>query len=421
MKVLLFSLITMLLISHSVSSQETTLTPRRLLLLYEDLPDNELSEAERLIVQESLLVRLHSEAGVVVLENLEGRLFASESERNGFTLESGADSWLVVSVGGNANAVVIRARSYDLLADKPGFELEFEPRKLMELERALWDDLIVAVREGFQSLSETKTTIVERPSDALLRLKAIPGTQIRGLAEELVIGESGESTVRLKSDATYTVRATKAGYDPLRYTFLMEGPETEVLLPQRKASRWGLEFYLNNLMYPGIEASLFLLPNSWYVRLGINTFIIGLPLRDTTVGDRISFGLTHLNLSSGYYFNAADHLLRFYVSAGAFLRITHLQDQPFIGFALDPIAAFGFFPAVGIEVRGMPKFRFFLEYRPLFYLTDRPELMAASYAKSLTEGGSEEDGDPDVRPPYVFSENIVFDYTNFNLGVRIEL
>ncbi len=412
----------MVIANSGVACQENVQVPRRLLLLFEILPGSEFSREERILIYESLLVMLETNAPEIALFEAPERGNPPDraEERSKLAAQIGADAWLWVGVEGNRDSLTLRIESYDLLAEQQVIEKTIEKIGLRSLEKRFWDEVIRAVRERYETRPQkiVESEVTETNGEVILT--AVPGTEIEGLTDfPLLVQDSGELLVGLDQSATYTLRATKNGYYPLTRTFALTSPQLDLALEQRRASRFAVEFYLNNLTYPGIEASIYIIPNLFFGRIGINTFLVGLPFRNLEEGGRTSFGLSHINFGLGIYLNAPDSLFRFYVAAGAFLRIMHLEERPFW---LEPISSVGMFPAVGVEVSTIPTFRFFVEYRPLIYFTGEPELMAASYARSKTEEGAGSTDDVDLSPPFIFPDfGGVIDPTNFNVGLRIQL
>lgn len=420
--VMILLAVLILVAGPGVSAQESVEVPRRMLLLFESLQGSNFSRNEQLLMYESLLVMLETEASeVAVFESpAPNNIPATAEERSRQADKIGADAWLWVGIRGDRDSSDLLIESYDLLAGQTVIETVVEKGQLRGLERRFWSEVIRAVRESYETRPQriVESEVTETNSEVILT--AVPGTEIIGLTDfPLVVQDSGEVSVDLNQSATYTLRATKEGYYPLTQTFALTTPELEVPLEQRKASRFAIEFYLNNLTYPGLEASVYIIPNLFFGRFGINTFLVGLPFRNLEEGGRTSFGLTHFNIGLGIYLNAPDSLFRLYVAAGMFLRIIHLEGE---AWKLDPISSVGIFPGVGVEVSTIPTLRFFVEYRPLVYFTSEPDLMAASYARSKTEEGTGSTDDVDLSPPFIFPDiGGVIDPTNFNVGLRIQL
>jgi hypothetical protein len=422
MKARVLLLLSILLVSTLVGAQEPVQVPRRLMLLVEPLRGSTFTTSELLLLYESLLIKLETEAPeVAVFESREPKKIPkADEEKSEKAREIGADAWLWVGLEGGMESLTLKLKSYDLIAEKTVIDTAVEKAGVRGIERRFWDEVIRAVKESYEAKPQRVVESEVTETNSEVTLIAVPGTEIVGLTDDsLFVGENGEVTVGLNQSATYTFRATKRGYYPLMQTFALTTPEMNVVLEQRKASQFAVEFYLNNLTYPGLEFCVYIIPNLLFGRLGFNTFLIGFPFRNLVEGGRTSFGLTHLNIATGVYLNGPDSLFRFYVCAGMFLRIIHLEDESIM---LDPISAVGIFPGFGVEVSTIPTFRFFIEYRPLVYFTSEPELLAASYAKSKTEEGSGKTEDVNLTPPFIFPDiGGMIDPTNFNLGLRIQL
>ena len=413
------------LTAQTAGGAPTGTVPRNLLVLVEI--SEPFTAEDRIVLYESLLMRLHTDVDdVTVFELMDPRQASpSDEERSRLALERGADAWLYVRVERDGEGIAIGARSVDLITGEQAFEVSVARSAVRGMERVFWSDVVRAVDEHYEMIDREEQETrreegPERSADGAVIIRAVPGTVLTGLGEEPVtVGSSGRVSVPLVRFGTYTVRAEADGYYPQTEDFYLDTRKRTIELTQRPASSWAVELYLNGLLYPGVEASYYLRPGFWYLRFGLNTFALGLPLRDRSVGERTSFGLTHLNLSTGLYiFGAVDSIVRGYASVGGLLRLNHLQGRPI---AIDPISAFGVFLATGVEVSPSPFVRFFLEYRPLLYFSGRPELLAAGYAKALTEDGTEDTEADDLAPPYAFFSWGALDYTNFNVGVRIQL
>ena len=420
--VMILLAVLILIAGPGISAQESIQVPRRMLLFFEPLRGSNFSRNERILLYESLLVMLETEASeVAVFESPDpNNIPDTAEERSRQADEIGADAWLWVGIQGDRDSSNLLIESYDLLAGQTVIDTKIEKTVLKSLERRFWSEVIRAVRESYETRPQRIVESEVTETNSEVTLMAVPGTEIVGLTDfPLVVQDSGVVSVDLNQSATYTLRATKKGYYPLTQTFALTSPELDLALEQRKASRVAVELYLNNLTYPGLEVSFYFIPNLFFGRFGVNTFLVGLPFRNLDEGGRTSFGLTHLNVGLGIYLNAPDSLFRFYVAAGMFLRFIHLEGE---SLQLDPISSVGIFPAVGVEVSTIPTLRFFVEYRPLVYFTSEPDLMAASYAKSKTEEGTGGTDDVDISPPFIFPDiGGVIDPTNFNVGLRIQL
>ena len=159
--------------------------------------------------------------------------------------------------------------------------------------------------------------------------------------------------------------------------------------------------------YPGLEGTVYIIPNLIFVRLGLTTFAFGLP-RDEDADLPNGFPLTNLIVSTGGYVNRADAFFRFYGALGFFLRFNHIPGKYF---GLDLIAPVGLSLIIGTEMSARRQVRPYLEYRPLLYFTSSQLLVEAAYSGST--------GEP---APYLgIGDRLFIDARNFHVGVRFQL
>ena len=152
------------------------------------------------------------------------------------------------------------------------------------------------------------------------------------------------------------------------------------------------------------------------MRLGLTTYAFGLFLRDEEEreeGRPVSFPLTNIFLSGGFYLHRAEKAVRAYFDGAVFARIMHVGgDRP----RLEPIAPLGWRPATGVEFGGERRLRFFVDYGPFMYLGD-VELMKAA----LTAGAGD-DGFPGA---YLFGtgwlDHLTVDFIGYRLGLRWQM
>jgi hypothetical protein len=256
--------------------------PRRLLLFFETEGGAQLSASERMLLYESLLIKLgRASERIAVLEYENPEAPGSDELRNTAAESRRADSWVLVTVGGRWPQLTVVSRAYDLVRAEPAFDLSFEAtvrRGAVELERHFWDPVTEAAAG---TLSGTGKAVARTVSREQMTIKAVPGTRIKGLDEEPVeIGDNGETTLEALLPATFSLRATKLGYDPIDRDYYVE-PGIGVLdLAQERGSRWAFSFYLQMMNYPGFDASFYPVPDFYWVKLGFNTFLVGLVLAE---------------------------------------------------------------------------------------------------------------------------------------------
>jgi hypothetical protein len=381
---------------------------RRLLLFFELEPQANFSREQELLLYESLLVRLASASRKVAIKEYPSRApGASDRERTTLARSLGADSWLRVDLSGDWLSVVVRASSYDLIGQAMAFAFELRKpmrRGAVDLERDFWDEVNAAV-DGYYSQAAANRTV----SGEVL-FQARPGTRIIGAGPgPLVADADGLARAEVQVPTTLSVRATRLGQYPLEAKYYLNLPQTTVKLEQSPGSRFAVEAYLNNLIFPGFEFSYYLIPGLFYLRTGLTTYLFGLLLTDSgsKAADSlvISRGLNLLDLGIGIYLNDADRDLRVYAGLGAFLRL--MTSLVHVG--LEPIAPWGLEAALGLEYSRRPARRFYLELTPLLYFTSRPQLMFASFSPDYSLAG------------YAFLPWGVFHFLNLRLGFRWQI
>ena len=95
-----------------ISAQESVQVPRRLLLLFEPMRGSNFSRNEQLLMYESLLVTLETEASeVAVFESANpNNIPDTAEERSRQAVKIGADAWLWVGIKGDRNDRITRNR-----------------------------------------------------------------------------------------------------------------------------------------------------------------------------------------------------------------------------------------------------------------------------------------------------------------------
>ena len=97
--------------------------------------------------------------------------------------------------------------------------------------------------------------------------------------------------------------------------------------------------------------------------------------------------------------------LRFYISAGAFLRLILSRDY----FGIEPVAPLGFQPGIGVEVlKTGPSAKIFIEYIPSFYFGENSRKLAQTLS-----------GKNDI--PYVSEDWYFFEPLGFRIGLRMNI
>jgi hypothetical protein len=383
--------------------------PRRLLLLFEAAPSARLDAVQRLLLYESLLVKLgRASERIAVVEYGEpaspptdqARLDAAESRR--------ADAWILVTVDGRWPQLELSARAFDLLAGSAAFELSLGRtvrRGAVDLERHFWDEIVEAVRSTLPGSGRRVARSVSRET---LALQGVPGTRVRGFGGKAMrLGDGGALSIETLLPATFSFRATRLGYKPVERDIYLEPGLGTLDLGQERGSRWACSLYLQMMNYPGFEVSYYPIPDFLWVKLGFTSYLLGFVLAmEEEQSMLVSFPLSHLNLSAGIYLRAADRLFRPYLGLGAFARLITARA---IVFALEPIAPWGLQPVLGMEISRNLKRRFYFEYAPFFYLPTDPSLFRLSIPR---ESG------PPILPIPAQNPQVFWDTAVFRFGLR---
>lgn len=400
-------LLLLLVLPAGVFGQETGSpagSQRKLLLYVDQSPGGKLTENQLLMVSRSLQMTLHSSVnGLAISEAIDSARKGSPPDLSLLARNAGADFWLWAQVSINAGKAQVRARGFDVLAHEAKFDTtvsrdnELSP---MDLPFEKWDDIVSLVTSLLPPGSNEGPDLTV-PQEVTLTVRALPGTLIAGPGEKKTMaGRDGFAQLRLPSTGEYSLRATLAGYYPETSRFFLTGSK-EVVLDQQKASWWAIDASLLELAYPSFDVTRFIIPNSFYVKLGITTYVLGLAFTDTQVFTNNP--LTNLVLQTGIYLRPEDVLFRPYVNLGAFLRIVH---EPGVLVGIDPVSAGGLQLSIGTEIGRSPRGRFFFEYQPMLYTTSVPESFQASFGS----------GDPPVG--WSFSSRSAFNFLCFRAGYR---
>jgi hypothetical protein len=378
---------------------------RRLLLLFETAAEAKLSQQEQLMLYESLLVQLGSASRKLAVLEARGRKPpASDADRSKLTRSLGGDSWLRVTVTGDMGSVGVAASSYDLLLSQTIFQLDFRKgltRGAVDLERGFWSEVLKAAADYYGRAAAAKSL----PGEVVFQ--ALPGTKIAVAgAQSLLADADGQARMRVQLPLTLSVRARHMGVYPLEQKFYVTQELTTLELEQKRGTRFALDFYLNNVVFPGFEFSWFPMPNFLFVRGGFTTYLAGLFFS----GDReqslfVSETLNLLDLGAAVYLNDADRNLRAYAGLGGFLRLVTAKGY----WGLEPIAPGGLQAILGIEYSRRLKQRFYLELAPLLYFTSDTQLLIASIQGDRGRVG------------YAFFDKAAFSFLNLRLGFRLQL
>ncbi len=376
---------------------------RRLLVSISYSAGFELSEESRMRISRSLLVALARAEGVRLVEyggepRETRKQWAEEAEK------AGADCWLSAVFQGTPEKPSLKLTSYDVARGKTAIDESIAvPYSLSEPGEFadMWEDAVSLVAAQYYAVNPEE---VKRDTAKTARLSftALPGTTISGLPGGPVsTGKDGTAAVKVPIPASYTVTLSCQTYFPVTMQIYVDSPMA-IPVHQEQGSYFGADFTFVNNLFPGAAAVVFPVPNFIYVKLGIDSYLIGLALGDQSVF--FSLPLTTVNLQAGFYCTPEEFVPRISLFLGAFLRIAHLADNPFMVDALCPV---GGVLGIGAEIGPTPRHRFFLEYSTVGYFTSSPELLWAS----ISPGDRAPDG-------YVNLGSLVLNVFNLRFGFR---
>jgi hypothetical protein len=331
---------------------------------------------------------------------------ASPASLTDAALKAGADFWLWAQFSVVAGKTQLHVQEFAVRAQEMRFDKVLSRQKDLsptELPFEKWDDIVSLVNSSVSS-AELQGRGSLGPQQVTLTIRALPGTQITGPGKMKVrVGKDGFVSLALPSPGEYSLRATLKGYYPLSSRFFVDN-NREVTLNQFPASWWALDASLLELGYPSFDVSRFIVPNSFYVKLGLTSYAVGLALTDTQVFS--SNPLTNIVLQTGVYLRPEDVFFRPYVNIGVFMRFV-LYPGTLVG--IDPVSWGGLQASIGTEIGNSPKGRFFFEYQPMWYATSVPGLFQASFGSGNSPTG------------WSFSSYSAFNFLCFRVGYRWSL
>jgi hypothetical protein len=286
-----------------------------------------------------------------------------------------ADSWLHVAVDGDFELLNLQVRCLDLINGLTAFELDIEKELLRgtrELGLLLWTEVEEAVGEYF----DTALSLENRFGDLIFQ--ALPGTRILGLGpRRFKTDEDGSATTEVALPSTIPFRATKPGYMPIEGQIYMDQTEKVVSLDQKLAARMALDVYLNNMSFPGIDFIYFFIPDAFFARISLLTYLIGFVMDDRGLESEsffVSRSLNNFSLALGFFANDPDKNFRPYFALGAVWRFITAEGY----WGLEPVAPFAAQPILGCEYSQGQKVKLYAEYAPYFYFAPDRGLFSLS-------------------------------------------
>lgn len=246
---------------------------------------------------------------------------ASPAALSDLALKAGADFWLWAQVSVDGGRTHLHVRGFDIRAQSMKFdttltrESELSPT---ELPFEKWDDVVSLVTSSLSS-GNLQGQGMPGPQEVTLTVRALPGTLITGPGgTNARAGNDGFASLSFPAPRGVLPARHALGVLPADAPFFSSG-NREVFLEQTPHSWWALDASLLEMGYPSFDVTRFIIPSSFYVKLGITTYAVGLAFTNTQTFT--SNPLTNLVLQTGIYFRPEDVLFRPYVNLGAFLRI----------------------------------------------------------------------------------------------------
>ena len=380
--------------------------PRYMIYFFQAEQDT-LSPPQEFVLYNSILAAVaEANRDVIILESPDKSVPSSQEGKEELARRINADSWLSVVASGGFSNPTIEVETYDILRQKtfgqeiirPGFVVDYRT-----ISMGFWDNLAKAIKDNYGRVVDLST----------LTVHGRPGTTLEGIpGGPYTVDQSGTWSRQVPYPSAFTVRARAGGYyDVSRPLFLGIEPQA-VDLGQVKKPWFGAELNLSSLQFPSFRAWFSIVPASIFVRLGITTQLVGVYLIDNAPGLLVAGApLSLLELDGGMYLNAPEQLLRFYVAAGGYLRVTH---PPAPTFAIDTNAAPGAVTiSLGGEFSPSRRVRFVAEYQPAFILAADPDkFISLSFVPNSFPSGSV--------PGYVVLPYGLFDLRTLYLGVRLD-
>jgi len=161
---------------------------------------------------------------------------------------------------------------------------------------------------------------IGRMQGAQVKMKALPGTVITGLAEEAVtVGENSEASFPLRVPGVYSFRAAHPERVPIQSTVAALQNGLVVELDQKPLRQWTMEAGLIMGQYPTLTGKWHFYSDRMYASVGLQQYILGWILSTEGYGEYAdeppdaSFPLLIPFLGYGYYFTDSDVFLRPFV------------------------------------------------------------------------------------------------------------
>ena len=355
------------------------LAPRRLLLVVAQQGDDGLSPRELTLASRSLLLALQGgRPDLVLVEPAREPGSTGDGELSQLAGESGADCWMLVELSGNATQPVLRVRSFDVLSSSVVVDRTIRRTtdaglSVASLPNERWED-VSALLSGAYPPRAAEAAPVKDVGRAAIVVRALPGTVVtltKGAKGRATVGADGSARLEVPAPLVCELRAAKSGYLPVRQAVYVRG-DRDLVISQEPAPRLSIDASML-MAWPGVAVLWAPVPEWFFVRAGLTTYLLGLVMREDAVFSTDPFST--LDVLAGIYLNPADNAVRFYAGAGGFVRFVH---APNMLFGIDPLAPAGLQAVIGAETRLGQSAKFFLEIEPMLYATRYPLLLLST-------------------------------------------
>jgi hypothetical protein len=369
------------------AAAEAPAGPRRMLVAVESKDGGTGgSSADSATLEKSVAIALATlEGGPLVIEQGSEPFPADGAARGAAARARGADSWALVTLAGKPGAPAVSAQVADLAAGK------LFPARPLTLLRGLapedasresWDDLRAYVLASVGGdAAEAAGVRASAAPDITLTVRAVPGTLVTGLpGGPLYVGTGGASSQSIPRPGSFALSAAREGFFTAAREVFVDS-DRELYFLQEPRSPLSVRLGFMSSFFPSPEALLFITPGALYLSAGATTFVIGVG----TGGQDLltSIPLTEITAGLGSFFFPESWLLRPYLEARGFLRLTSLAGS----LRLDPLSPGGVRAAVGAELSAGERLKLFVEWDPAFFSSAYPELLEASLAANRTTAG----------------------------------
>jgi hypothetical protein len=379
--------------------------PRYMIFLFEP-EKGTLSAQESFVLYNSILAAV-SEANrdVVILESPDAAVPRTKEGKEELARRVDADSWLYVAASGGFANLTVEASTFDILKQetigehmvRPGFVVDFRV-----MARGFWNDIAASIKDGYERIVDT----------SVLEVRGRPGTKLEGApGGPYEIGAEGSASLELPYPSVFVLKARASGAYDVEKPVSLGIEAQEVDLKQVTKPRFGVELSLSGLQFPEMRLWVSIVRAEIFARLSLSTQMIGLfPLDNTASLVQTGSPLSFVGLDAGLYVLPPERLLRLFVAAGGYLRISHPEGYFGLDSSLAPAAAT---LSLGFEYSPSRRLRFVASYDPAYvFASDPRKFIERSFAANAYPSGEV--------PGYVVLESGLLDLRGFCIGARLD-